>query len=273
MKEWLFNQQGNIFTATDVCRSPWHPQILHGSAVGALFGYVADEFLKQFPSFVISRLSMNLFKPVPLAALEIKTDVVRDGGRLKLARFTALFQGKPVADAEALFQVKQPFSPPDWIPARRMPPRPEQGIPFFTLQDLVEQRGLDMPKGFHSRLCIKEITPFDDRGATTAWLKVPVDILEGVPLSPLVQVAMLSDMGNGTGQIQFPGARGTINADIVLTLSRLPQSEWLCLASNNQFTPDGVGMIHTHLFDDFGEIGHVMQSVQLNGEFVGQKVE
>lgn len=269
MKEWLFERQGSDFTATEACRSPWHPGILHGGAVSALFGLLAEEYLQQHPAFVLNRLSMNLFKPVPLATLNTRIEVVRDGGRLKLVRFYLSCQGKPVADAEALLQKTRALELPAWAPASHPVPAQPDTLSEFTIQDLLEEQGVDIPHGFHSRVRVRAVTPWNEEGATTAWLDVPLEILPGQPLTPLTRVCMLSDLGNGSGQLKLGEALGTINADIVLTLSRYPNSEWICFDSHAMFQPNGVGITHTRLFDTEGEIGHVLQAVQPNGDYQG----
>jgi acyl-CoA thioesterase len=269
MTECLYHRIDNIFSPTPVAGSPWHPSLLHGGAVSALFGQVIAEQAALWPGFMVNRISMNLLRPVPMSALRVSTDWLREGNRLRLLQVDIESDGRLVARAEALLQKCGSVTLPDYAPRPAPPPPGPDGLPVFDIQAFLDSKGLPIPPGFHSRVQVHEVTPWDERGAATCWIRVPVEIVAGVPLTPLTRVCMAADLGNGTGQLNLGEGLGCINADISLSLFRYPQSEWICFSSDAQLSEQGCGVVHTRLYDSEGAIGHVMQCIQTNGEFRG----
>jgi len=94
----------------------------------------------------------------------------------------------------------------------------------------------------------------------------PVAIIEGQSNSPFMLAALASDFGNGVGQLRLGGNLGTINADIVLQLSRLPEGEWVGIDSTALLDATGVGQVLTTLYDTRGRIGQVSQTIMPMGE-------
>ena len=269
MTEYLYQRVENTFTPTPVTGSPWHPSLLHGGAVSALFGQIISEQAELHPAFIVNRVTMNLLRPVPLQPLTVTHQWLREGNRLRLLQVSMFAGDRLVAQAEALLQKMTAVTLPDYAPRPAAAPQGPEGLPIQSIQKMLDDKGLSIPPGFHTRLEVREVTPWNEQGATTAWVRMPLHILEGLPLNPLSQVCMLSDMGNGTGQLHLSGEVGCINADINLFLFRYPRSGWLCLSSDAQLSEQGCGVVHTRLYDSEGEIGHVLQSVQANGEFNG----
>ena len=269
MTECLYQRLENVFNPTPVAGSPWHPSLLHGGAVSALFGQVISEQAARHPDFIVNRITMNLLRPVPMQALTVSSQWLREGNRLRLLQVDVYAAGRLVAQAEALLQRTSPVVLPDYAPRPAMPPAGPEGLPVFDIQSMLDSKGLSIPPGFHTRVQVRELSPWNEQGATTAWLHIPVHIVAGVPLNPLSRVCMLSDLGNGTGQLNLGGGMGCINADITLSLLRYPVSEWICFSSEAQLSQQGCGVVHTRLYDSEGAIGHVLQSIQTNGEFSG----
>ena len=76
MTECLYQRHDDVFSPTPVAGSPWHPALLHGGAVSALFGLVVDEQAAKWPDFIVNRLTMSLLRPVPMQALQVRGRVV-----------------------------------------------------------------------------------------------------------------------------------------------------------------------------------------------------
>jgi acyl-CoA thioesterase len=269
MTECLYHRIDNVFNPTPVAGSPWHPSLLHGGAVSALFGQVIEEQVAHWPGFFVNRITMNLLRPVPMQALTVATQWRREGNRLRLLQVDILAEGRLVAQGEALLQKQSPVQLPDYAPRPAPAPAGPHGLESFDIQGMLDSKGLPIPLGFHTRVQVQQVTPWNEQGAATGWIRVPVHIVAGVPLTPLTRVCMLSDLGNGTGQLNVGNGVGCINADITLTLFRYPRSEWICFSSDAQLSDMGVGVVHTRLYDSDGAIGHVLQCIQTNGEFRG----
>lgn len=267
MTEALYQRQGNLFTPTEAAGSPWHPGLLHGGSVSGLLGFVAREWLDSAPGFFVNRLTIDLLRPVPKAPLRVAVEPVRDGRRLKLVDIRIHAGEQLVCRASALAQRQGKVVLPDYAPRPDAPPVGPHQLDASSVQEKLDARGVNLPPGLHSRVELREVTPWNQTGKGTSWVRIPVTIVEGVPLSPLTRAALVSDLGNGAGQLYLGNGVGSINADITLSLFRYPVSEWICFQSEAQMPETGIGVVHTRLYDEESAIGHVVQTVQANVEY------
>lgn len=265
----LYNQSGTHFEPTDFATSPWHPQLLHGASVAALFAWHLERWGREQPHMQLSRLSLDLLRPVPRAPLRMTQAMIRDGQRLKLLALELYAGDRLVTRGEALWQRRQPVTLPDYAPQPEGPPAGPEDVDDFSIQAMLDSKGLTIPEGFHSHVSVRPLTPWNEQGQGTCWVHWPHAIVDAHPVTPLEQVCLLSDLGNGVGQLNLGNRVGAINADIVLSLSRYPVSSWIALSSRALFTADGIGAVRSSVYDVEGEIGCILQSVQPNGEFDG----
>ena len=75
----LYHQCGDHFEPTEYARSPWHPGLLHGASVAALFGFHLARWGHEHADLRMTRLSLDLLRPVPMAPLAMRQTVLRDG--------------------------------------------------------------------------------------------------------------------------------------------------------------------------------------------------
>ena len=265
----LYNQSGELFEPTGLATSPWHPQLLHGASVAALFAWHLARWGNRQPAFRLTRLSLDLLRPVPMAPLRMQTQLIRDGQRLKLLAMELYAGERLVTRGESLWQSVRPLTLPDYAPRPEPAPRGPEGVPEFSIQQMLDDKGLAIPPGFHTHVCVRPLTPWNEQGQSTCWLHWPHTIVDDHPVSPLEQVCLLSDIGNGAGQLNFGNRVGAINADIILSLFRYPAGSWVALSSRALFSADGIGVVRSSVYDTEGEIGCILQSAQPNGEFDG----
>ncbi|WP_162925701.1 acyl-CoA thioesterase domain-containing protein [Isoalcanivorax indicus] len=269
MTEVLFDRDGEVYLPTPASGSPWHPNMLHGGAVSGLFGFGVEQQATAWPDFRLGRLTMDLLRPVPRAALKLSSRLRRDGGRLKALDLALHHDGKLVASASAVLQKAHAITLPAHAPTPAVPPPGPDGLAETGIQAMLDAKGLKIPRGLHSRVQLRPVTPWNESGQGTSWLNLPVTIVAGTPLTPLVRATLLSDLSNGVAQLNLGNATGTINADINLNLFRYPDSEWLAIQAQTQLQPTGLGLVQGTLFDTRGAIGYVTQVVQSYGEFTG----
>lgn len=267
MGEHLYTRVGDIYTPTDAGGSPWHPQLLHGGTATGLLGHAVQALLPD--GFLPVRITMDLLRPVPKAPLAVNARLARDGGRLKVIEVEVAHDGKTVCRASAVLARTQQLPLPDYAPRPAPPPPGPDGLPAFSIQDMLDAKGLAIPRGLHTRVEVRGRQTWQERGRNTSWLRLPVTILPGAPLTPFVRACLLSDLGNGVAQLNLGNATGMINADVTLALFRLPAGEWVGFDSEAQVQPHGLGVVHSTLYDGDGSFGYVLQSVMANREFAG----
>jgi len=261
MTEALFVRDGDAFVPTPLAGSPWSPSVLHGGPPTGLLAFVL-EAASDTANLRLARLTVDLLRPVPSAPLTVRVETIRSGRRLQLLGASLLADGVEVSRATALFLERREVAVPDYgrFGDERLPA--PDGRAVDTLANLAGG-GKGSPsglKGLHTTAEACLIDGVAGRGAGRMWMRLPVAVVAGEPVSPAVQTATLSDFGNGVGQLRLAPDVGCINADISLHLHRTPQPGWLGLDARSRMQPDGVGLVETLLYDELGLVGRVTQS-------------
>lgn len=267
MTEYLYTRDNEFLVPTDAAGSPWHPSLLHGGSATGLMGYAIEALVPA--GFFVTRITMDLLRPVPKAPLAVQAHTVRDGTRLKIIEVDVSHNGKTVCRASAALAKTQAITLPDYAPTPHAPPSQPDALPQFSIQDMLDAKGLAIPRGLHTRVQVRSEKPWEERGRNMSWLRLPVEIVQGTALTPFTRVCVVSDLGNGVAQLNLGNSAGMINSDVTLALFRLPQGEWIGFDSEAQVPATGVGVVHSTLYDVKGLIGYVVQSVMVNKEFAG----
>ncbi len=149
----LFQPDGANVVPTEFARGPWTPDALHGGPVAALLARAVESIPTDEPMHV-TRLTVELLRPVPLAPLSVSASVVRPGRKVQLVDARISSGDREVAWARALRIRLQPRDPdaPDVGDAGAVPgvdagapPGPETGYDIFAahrpLSGLSQRRG------------------------------------------------------------------------------------------------------------------------------------
>lgn len=265
--EFLYVRDGDFFIPTDAAGSPWHPSLLHGGSATGLMGHAIEALVPA--GFAVTRITMDLMRPVPKAPLAVHSQVARDGTRLKVIEVEVTHNGKAVCRASAALAKTQTIALPDYAPKPHAAPPGPDSLPLFSIQAMLDAKGLAIPHGLHTRVEVRSQNMWEERGHNISWLRLPVQVVQGEALTPFTRTCMVCDLGNGVAQLNLGNAAGMINSDVTLALFRLPQGEWLCFDSEAQVQPTGTGIVHSTLYDTAGSFGYIVQSVMVNREFGG----
>ena len=96
----LFEREGAQFLPTELCASPWGPFTIHG---GASIGLLAWAIEREVPEhMLVTRLTADLFRPVPREPLQVAARLVRQGRRLRLLEASLYREGEEIGRASAL---------------------------------------------------------------------------------------------------------------------------------------------------------------------------
>ncbi|MBA53280.1 MAG: hypothetical protein CMK89_02390 [Pseudomonadales bacterium] len=260
MPEVLFHVEDGFYLPTLLAGSPWHPDVLHGGAPAALLAYC---FQRQItgPDMLPARLSIDLVRPVPRTPLNVTIQPVRQGKRIALLEANLMAGKNLVARATGLFVKSEPISLPDSAPRHSgLFPGPE-GIDTVSFREVLFGNSETMPPGLHTTVQLRPASELNESGKGSAWISLPVPIIEGERNSPFMLAALASDFGNGVGQLSLGDNIGTINADVQLQLGRLPVGEWIGLDSEALLDETGVGQVLTVMHDVQGRVGQVSQTI------------
>lgn len=267
MMDAIFFREGETFVPTDLARSPWGPQLLHGGPPAGLLAR-AVELATPDPDLHLCRLTIDLFRPVPKVPLTVQTRTLREGGRIKVMEASLMAGDVEVSRASALLLRQSEVALPENVLPQGVIEGPH-GIETTGLSAVFGRRNdaaFTSPQsgGFHTTVEARRVSGVPGSGQATAWIRIPVPFVAGEEISPLVRVAATSDFGNALGNIRPPETVGFINADISVYLHRLPEGEWIGLDTVGAAQPHGLGMVETVLHDERGTIGRVVQALIVN---------
>jgi hypothetical protein len=257
--EALFEPDGGGWVPTGHARGPWNPEHLHGGPVAALLAREAEATTTAGAGpFRVTRLTVELLRPVLLAHLEVTGALVRPGGRVQLVEVEATQDGQPVARARALRIRTKAVSLPGEALAKvpsPPPPGPERGLRASAPRS----GGL----GFHTTGADLRFVEgsFTEPGPSMVWIRLAVPVVVGEVPSPLQRVVGAADFGNGVGSpLPFDGYL-FINPDLSVHLLRQAAGEWVGLEARVHVDGEGIGLAQSRLWDARGVLGRSLQSL------------
>ncbi len=250
----LFEIDGEELVPTDLSRGPWDPNALHGGPTAALLARAIERH-DPGPASFVSRLTVELFRPVPLAPLRVAVRTARPGRNVQSLEASVFAGDVEVARATALRLRVAPVSLPASSEPAVVPPvvRGAGSVPPFSGIDLV---------GYWSACELEMVEgSWLEPGPGTAWIRLRCPVVAGEEPTPLQRVAAAADFGSGVGNPVRATDVGAINPDLTIHLHREARGEWVALRSQGWAHPAGVGMAQTELFDDHATIGTALQSL------------
>ena len=255
----VFRREGELFVPTEAAPGPWSPQALHGGPTCGLLARCLETRIGD-ASLLPARLTIDLFRAVPRAPLSVKTRMLREGKRIKVAEATLMHGEVAVAQASGLFLLRTESELNDpWAP------QPLKGPEGIKTRSLMGRDPQTQPiRGFHTIIETRWITERGS-GPQAAWFRLPTALVEGEATSPLAHAAAVGDFANAVASMSMPrpaGMRGPgfINTDTTLYLSRLPEGEWVGMAADYGVYQDGIGLIEVAHFDVRGRYGRSIQA-------------
>ena len=242
---------GHAFVPSPLANGPWGATI-GGQLVSGLLGWAVERDAGD-PDLLPARLTVDLLRPTLMEPVRVLTMVQREGRRIKVADVVLLQRDVVVSRASAVFlrRGEEPDSEV-WSAPVTMPPLPEEpdelppGVPMFMWAyganpdtgapglDAREWQQADHPK--------------------FAWIRQVYPLIAGEEITPFTRAVMC---GEATSPLTHWGTGGLrhINADYTLTLSRLPEGEFVGLAAQSRHSAAGIATGTATVFDTDGPIG------------------
>lgn len=245
------------FDSTELTRGPWDPAHQHAGPPIALAARALARAAHTLGMGHIARLTASLWRPIPIAALQLETATdyagrnvahlsarLVSGGR-ELARFTA------VGQREAGVQVPQSLAghPPPQAPAS---PEASPDTEFPHRTGVI---------GYHDLVELRTAAGILFRGPCAIWFRLRHALVEGELPGPLERVAVAADSGNGISAVLDFRHYTFVNSDLTINLLRPAQGEWICIDAHTFVGPAGAGLAEARIFDATGLIGRSTQSL------------
>jgi len=256
----VFAQKDGTWIPSVLSRGPWNPRAQHGGAPSALFAHLAESALPE-PGWQITRLSIELIKPAPIAPLTVRHSI-HPGRSTTRMTIDLCADDVLVARAHVLMlrgqKLALPPELPGWSPTGLLPLPPDCSEPMLI-------PGLPNDISFYRTAIDSRVAHGDPSqpGPAAAWFRLVVPLVQGHPTSPAMRVAAAADFGNGLSWILPPERYLFANADLSLHLHRPAHGEWIGLESETQADEGGAGTVLSRLYDAHGPIGVAIQTLVL----------
>ena len=254
MSEAFYLPDGDGFVASELTRGPWDEQSQHAGPPCALLGRALDQ-AGAIEGAQVARITYEIVRPVPIARLETRTEIIRPGRNVELIEGELRHEGEAVIRARAwrirTTEVEIDRAPPDTAPI----PGPETAA---------EQSFFPVPWdiGYHTAMEVRFVEGgFVEPGPARAWMRMRIPLIEGEEPRQLDRVLVAADSGNGVSSPLDYRRYIFINTDLTVNLRRLPEGEWVCLDAVTYPERSGIGLSDTALHDERGMIGRATQAL------------
>ena len=246
-------------TPTPAAGSPWSAAAQHGGPPCALLAGAVEEAVDD-AALRPAYFRAELFRAVPMAPLQVETEVLRRGRRLVSVE-ARLRSEQVVARASALFLLEtespdgrrsDPQSGADERSGLRAPPGPGADLqPMIPAEHVMR-----FPPGFHTTVEVETLSS----PLQAAWVRIPCDFSPGRELTAFQRAAATSDFCNALRARHTTHQAGFINVDSAVHFLRQSSGEWIGLELTEVLDLGTTGFARCTLFDEKGTFGWVTQN-------------
>ncbi len=210
------------------------------------------------PTQRLARLAIELIRPIPMTGFHVQATIRRPGRSVTLTQAEIFDDDRVYAQChamhlrtEAMDVSTAPFAVPDF----------ETAVPGpFPIRETIHGE-----TGFQDSLEVRYDPSWSIGlgGPTAMWARLRVPILADEEPTGLQRICPLADSGNGISFNDPLDKVLFINTDLLLSVVREPQGEWLCSKVSSQWSGDGTGVADAELFDRAGPVGRATQNLLL----------
>jgi hypothetical protein len=248
----IFSEENNLIIPTSDAAGPWDPGMQHGSAPSSLIARAAERYIGD-EDFLVSRLTIDLMRPVPIAPMDLRITPIREGRQIKVLDIRIVQGGKETVCASVLAVRKQKVD----TPALSQPPALE--LPYAD--DIPEETGVfSGTSPFVNGLWVRQAKgSFLEPGPAAVWYRFVRPMMEGEEISPLMRAVASGDFCNGQSSALDFTKWTFVNADLTIDLIRYPEGEWVLLDAESWLDEEGGCLAMGKLADKSGYFGTARQ--------------
>jgi len=254
VSESIFEAAGHdSYVPTEAALGPWTDQALHGGPPTMLMAREIERFRSDEHMFV-TRLTVELLRPVGRIRLAVRCRLVRPGRKIQLVEASLWHDEEEVARAIALRIRRSKVD----VPERTEPP------PHSLSDAIGEWTGLYRAGPAYHLVGVEIRTPGEARGELApnwAWFRLKIPLVPGEEPSGLVRACAAADFPSGISYVVDPRKITYVNPDLTVHMHRLPVGEWVMVDARTWLQPHGTGLAEGALYDVTGRIGRSVQAL------------
>lgn len=226
---------------------------MHGSPPTMLMAREIEKFPSE-QEMVVSRLTVELMRPVGRTPLSVRSRPVRVGRKVQLVEASLWNDEVEVARATAVrMRLAEVAVPPSIDSLPRPEPESVPGWPARSWRSGMAYHLLGVE--------VRGPAATDGAGPGWAWFRLKLPVVPGEEPSPLLRVCAAADFPNGISFIVDPRKTSFVNPDLTLYVLRAPVDDWVLVDARTWLDPRGSGMAEGAIYDRMGRIGRSVQSL------------
>ncbi|PPK71019.1 thioesterase family protein [Actinokineospora auranticolor] len=246
---------GDRYWSTTHTAGPWTARSQHLGPPSALLARALEALPSAVPT-LITRVTVEILGPVPVADVEVTAAIERPGRSVELLRAELRANDRVAARAAAWRVATADTSavatgddvPPLAPPESGTPiSRPEGWGPGYL--DALEWRSLKGSLG--------------EPGPATIWARQLVPLVPGETPTGLQRLLTVADSGSGASGSLDPREWWFINTELTVHLTRHPVGEWIGLDAHSILGPSGTGLALSTLHDEQGAAARGAQALMV----------
>ncbi|MGK2739462.1 thioesterase family protein [Tepidicaulis sp. LMO-SS28] len=248
----LYSFDGDLVIPTSDAAGPWDPGMQHGSAPSSLIARAAERYIAD-DDFMVSRLTIDLMRPVPISPMDVRIVPTREGRQIKVLDIRIVQDGKETVCASVLAVRKQAVD----TPTLSQPPALELPLPSDIA---AEEDVFSGTSPFVNGLSVRQAKgSFREPGPAAVWYRVNRPMMEGEAMTPLMRAVATGDFCNGQSSALDFTKWTFVNADLAIDLIRYPKGEWVLLDAESWLDAEGGCLAMGKLADEAGYFGTARQ--------------
>lgn len=262
---YLPGDTDDTYSATPLSAAGWYEDGQHGGAFASLVVGHIETSVPTLSAMQVSRVTVEIFRVIPVATLRIETEIVREGKRIQHVEARIFGEDDTLLSIAGVQRLRVADLP---LPSDAAPPDVEIPGPDEIESRVGEawgvgRRGTTM---FHRHAMeIREVTGgFEEKGPGTVWMRLTKPIVAGRDTLPVQRVVATADFGNGISRALDYDDWVFMNPDLTVHVSRYPQGEWIAFAAESTYGHEGRGLATGSLWDRVGWLGRSTQSLYLD---------
>jgi Thioesterase-like superfamily len=253
------------YTSTELANAGWYDEGQHGGAFAALIAGHVELTVPTLARMEVSRLTVEIFRVIPLVDLRIETEVIREGKRIQSVEARVYDPAGTLLSVATIQRLRVADLP---APDDARPPAGDLGHPDDADGEIGDAWGVgDAGKTMFHRnaMEVREVFGgFREKGPGGVWMRLKVPIVAGVDPTPLQRVVATADFCNGVSRGLDFHQWVFMNPDLTVHIARYPSSDWVGLSAESGYGDLGRGVATGKLWDLDGWLGRSTQSLYLD---------
>ena len=262
---YLPGESPNVYHSTPLANAGWYEEGQHGGAFASLVAGHVETHVPTLTEMQINRVTVEIFRVIPLVDLRIETEIIREGKRIQSVE-ARVYDPSDMLLSVATIQRLRVIDLQ--IPDDAAPPALALAQPDSIEDDVGDAWGVgDSGKTMFHRhaMEVREIYGgFTEEGPGAVWMRLTRPIVAGRVTTALQRIVATGDFCNGVSRALDYNEWVFMNPDLTIHVARYPEGEWVALEAQSGYGHLGRGVATGTLWDSSGWLGRSTQSLYLD---------